>query len=388
MFPRDGNHSPAAFLAGFDVNEDVVFASFTPEGRLKIDASVSIDTVDIGDVNILLKVGGVNRQWNGVLNPDATTYAAWVQDQRMSYTGASLNVAVSNFPADYPDAGTHSRLDTLNATDFATETSLDAFRTDFAARDLSTETTLLALKNRADLLGTEVTLAGVLTTAAFQARINTLGQKLMAASTPVVLASDHSAISVSQSGVWTTARSWTLSSGTDSVAAVQSGTWNLNNISGTISLPTGAATAANQATANASLSSIDAKLTAPLSADVTDRVARELGRVLASHALYATAAYVTTDVLATARDFDVSHLKTKELVVANTGANSARVTVLGSVDSGANYDIVLASNVLLAAANIMEVSEARAFTHIRIQARASNAGNQTTITTRGYALGT
>jgi hypothetical protein len=42
----------------------------------------------------------------------------------------------------------------------------------------------------------EATLAGVLTTAAFQARINTLGQKAMAASTPVVLASDQSAIPV------------------------------------------------------------------------------------------------------------------------------------------------------------------------------------------------
>jgi hypothetical protein len=40
------------------------------------------------------------------------------------------------------------------------------------------------------------------------------------------------------------------------IAATQSGTWNINNISGTVSLPTGAATAANQTTANSSLSSI------------------------------------------------------------------------------------------------------------------------------------
>lgn len=38
----------------------------------------------------------------------------------------------------------------------------------------------------------------------------------------------------------------------------QSGTWNIGDITGTISLPTGAATAANQSTANSSLSSIDA----------------------------------------------------------------------------------------------------------------------------------
>lgn len=52
---------------------------------------------------------------------------------------------------------------------------------------------------------------------------------------------------------------------TGTVAATQSGTWNVNNISGVVSLPTGAATSANQTIANASLSSIDTKLTAPLS---------------------------------------------------------------------------------------------------------------------------
>lgn len=40
------------------------------------------------------------------------------------------------------------------------------------------------------------------------------------------------------------------------VAATQSGTWNVTNISGTVSLPTGASTAANQSTANSSLSTI------------------------------------------------------------------------------------------------------------------------------------
>lgn len=40
------------------------------------------------------------------------------------------------------------------------------------------------------------------------------------------------------------------------VAATQSGVWNITNISGTVSLPTGAATSANQSTANTSLSTI------------------------------------------------------------------------------------------------------------------------------------
>lgn len=66
-------------------------------------------------------------------------------------------------------------------------------------------------------------------------------------------------ISAAQSGTWTTGRTWTLASGTDSVSSVQSGTWNITNISGTISLPTGASTSALQTTGNTSLSSIDGK---------------------------------------------------------------------------------------------------------------------------------
>lgn len=46
-----------------------------------------------------------------------------------------------------------------------------------------------------------------------------------------------------------------------SVNAVQSGTWNINNITGTVSLPTGASTSALQTTGNTSLNNIDTKLT-------------------------------------------------------------------------------------------------------------------------------
>lgn len=48
-----------------------------------------------------------------------------------------------------------------------------------------------------------------------------------------------------------------LSSGSDSVSAVQSGTWNITNISGTVSLPTGASTSANQSTMITHLSEIE-----------------------------------------------------------------------------------------------------------------------------------
>lgn len=53
----------------------------------------------------------------------------------------------------------------------------------------------------------EATLAGVLTTSAFQARINTQGQKAMAASTPVVVASDQSPIPTTTATSTTATRS-------------------------------------------------------------------------------------------------------------------------------------------------------------------------------------
>jgi hypothetical protein len=56
----------------------------------------------------------------------------------------------------------------------------------------------------------------------------------MANSLPVVIASDQSAVPISDDGGSITV------DGT--VAATQSGTWNIADITGTISLPTGAAT--------------------------------------------------------------------------------------------------------------------------------------------------
>jgi len=68
---------------------------------------------------------------------------------------------------------------------------------------------------------------------------NALGQTTMAASMPVVIASNQTAVPVS-----------------GTVAATQSGTWNLNNITGTVSLPTGAATEVTLSAINTQLAPI------------------------------------------------------------------------------------------------------------------------------------
>lgn len=57
-----------------------------------------------------------------------------------------------------------------------------------------------------------------------------------------------------------------VTQGTSPWVVSQSGTWNLNNITGTISLPTGAATSALQSTANTTLSTINTTLGSPLQA--------------------------------------------------------------------------------------------------------------------------
>lgn len=81
---------------------------------------------------------------------------------------------------------------------------------------------------------TETTLSTRVADSTVTARLNTLGQKTGANSAPVVLASDQTAIPVTDNG-----GSLTVDG---AVAATQSGTWNVTNISGTVSLPTGAAT--------------------------------------------------------------------------------------------------------------------------------------------------
>lgn len=117
--------------------------------------------------------------------------------------------------------------------------------------------------------------AGNASLASIDAKTPPLGQTTMANSSPVTIASDQTAVPASQSGVWnvraqdgvgnplassTSAPTGTeqalivrnIPSGTQAVSgtvnAVQGGTWNLNNITGTVSLPTGAATEATLGT--------------------------------------------------------------------------------------------------------------------------------------------
>lgn len=88
------------------------------------------------------------------------------------------------------------------------------------------------------------------------------GQETMANSLPVVIASNQTAIPITDN-----AGSITVDG---TVAATQSGTWNITNISGTISLPTGAAT-------ESTLAALDGKVTACNTGAVTISTALPAG---------------------------------------------------------------------------------------------------------------
>ena len=94
-FLRDAEYDWAPPLCGFDDLDEPVLGRFTADGKLKVDATFS-GSITIGDVSVLLKVGAGTHKWDGVLNPDTTTYAGYVQDQRMTFSLGSLNVEVAN----------------------------------------------------------------------------------------------------------------------------------------------------------------------------------------------------------------------------------------------------------------------------------------------------
>lgn len=81
------------------------------------------------------------------------------------------------------------------------------------------------------------------TLATLSGKVPTVGQKTMANSAPVVLASDQTAVSVTDGGGSLTV------DGT--VAATQSGVWSISGITGSITLPSGASTESTLSALNA-----------------------------------------------------------------------------------------------------------------------------------------
>jgi hypothetical protein len=217
----------AASVAAIDTGTPAALGQTTMSASMPVtiasnQASFPVKLYDSDDVGITSTFGSLNVYVGG------GTVSAGLDSEDRNYgtpagttlrTASMLGVgstAVSNSnPVPVSDAGGSLTVDgTVAATQSGTWNITNVSGTVSLPTGASTESTLAA------------------TSAKLPA---TLGQKAMAASMAVVLASDQTSIPV---------------------AATQSGTWNVTNISGTVSLPTGAATSAAQTTAQTSLSAI------------------------------------------------------------------------------------------------------------------------------------
>ena len=107
--------------------------------------------------------------------------------------------------------------------------------------------------------GAVVVSSSVLPTGAATSALQTTGNDSLSSIDGKTATLVSGRVPVDPSGVTSPVSFTRLASATDSVAATQSGTWNITNVSGVVSLPTGASTAANQTTGNSSLSSIETK---------------------------------------------------------------------------------------------------------------------------------
>ena len=89
IIPRDANFDTMALLGGFDSSNNFKFGKFNSSGQLMVDASVApglLRVLNSADAEITLYGG---------LNPDADTNFLYVQDQRMGFTGGSLNANIT-----------------------------------------------------------------------------------------------------------------------------------------------------------------------------------------------------------------------------------------------------------------------------------------------------
>lgn len=124
-------------------------------------------------------------------------------------------------------------------------------------------------------------------------------------------------------------------------AVTQSGAWVITDISGTISLPTGAATAARQDTGNTSLSSIDGKI-----------VAVNTGAVVISSGSVTANAGTNLNTSALALEATLSSLNGKVTTV-NTGAV---VVASGSITANAGTNLNTSLLALEAGGNLASIA--------------------------------
>lgn len=164
-----------------------------------------------------------------------------------------------------------------------------------------------------------------------------VGQNTMANSLPVVIASNQTAVPVSDNSGSLTV------DGT--VAATQSGTWNINNISGTVSLPTGAATESTLSTLNGKVTACNTGAVTISSAlpagtnNIGDVDVLTLPAVVA--ATYSTSAVTSVVSAATSTSILTSNANRRMAIMVNDSDKNVYVK-LGATASTTSFSYKLA----------------------------------------------
>lgn len=225
-------------VAGENASGDLQALQLDSSGNLLVSIGAGIaNPLPVTDAAAEASLSAINAKLPGTLGQKAMAASLAVV---MASDQSALHVIVDS-SALPSGASTAAKQDTGNTSLASIDTKTPAL----GQAAMTASSPVVIASNQSSIPVTVASLplptgaATETTLAAMSAKLpGTLGQKAMTASLAVVLASDQSSIPV---------------------VATQSGTWNITNISGTISLPTGASTSALQTTGNTSLSSIDGK---------------------------------------------------------------------------------------------------------------------------------
>jgi hypothetical protein len=251
-----------ASLASLDTDFDVALSTRASEATLSTLSGKVPNGLTVSSTRLLVDNSGVTQPVSGAVtaNQGGTWNITNVSGTVSLPTGASTEATLSTLNGKVPSnlTVTSTRLlvdgsgvtqpvsGTLTVTQ-PTGTNFHAVIDASALPALAATSTLQTTANTSlsnidahiSSIDTDIdvamsTRASEATLSSLNAKFSSLGQKTMAGSAAVVIASDQSAVPSSQFG-----------------------TWNINNVSGAVSLPTGASTSANQATLNTSIQILD-----------------------------------------------------------------------------------------------------------------------------------
>lgn len=187
---------------------------------------------------------------------------------------------------------------------------------------------------------TGVTVQGSVTGVALPANITQFGGNNIATGTgtggvgvPRVTVSSDSVVGATESGTWTVqpgnsanTTAWLVTGTGGTFPATESGTWNITNVSGTVSLPTGASTAANQTNVQ-SAPGAAAGTALTIQGNASGIAIPVTGSLSASFSGYTPGAYVTPLTVTTAPNTRTALPAGNTVVVYNVGANTAFTTI-------------------------------------------------------------